>query len=217
MRGQVAANAAPVDGFGNEVRFEMSLQDRIVPPFGVTPVFSHCRDASEPHFKTHTKFIFRQIAFESRAFATLRIQDEDGRRPEHVEAMKALRIFVEMNFQRHESFVDESGEFGIRVRLGFQPSTSFSGGGRAEIDEKRFALLFGKSHRSLDVSDPINGHMMILPVKFGSSYQTAANLICYFDNRSTQSAYCVMKSRRNFSVDAAIAPFSSNTVDTFPM
>ena len=108
MGRQITADATPIDGFGNEVRFGISLQDRIVPTVGVSPVFPHGRDSGEPHFKTHTKFIFRKIAFQPRAFTTLRIEDEDGRCPEHIEAMKALRIFVEVNFQRHEVFVYES-------------------------------------------------------------------------------------------------------------
>jgi hypothetical protein len=44
-------------------------------------------------------------------------------------------MFLDVGFDRNKTRVDESGDFIICVRLGFQPSTCSSSRSRAEIEE----------------------------------------------------------------------------------
>jgi len=50
-------------------------------------------------------------------------------------------MFLDVRLDREEIRVDESGDSLIRVRLGFQPSTSPSSRSRAEIEQNRPAGL----------------------------------------------------------------------------
>ena len=75
--------------------------------------------------------------------------------------MKVFRVLLDVNIQRNEVLVDERRDLRILVRLGFQPSTCYSGRCGAEIDEQRFILFFGLTYSFVGIFDPVYGHKKI--------------------------------------------------------
>jgi hypothetical protein len=71
-------------------------------------------------------------------------------------------MFLDMRFDRQKIRIDEGRDAFIRVRLGLQPSTGPSSGGRAEIDQDRPAGVVRLFQRGIDVLAPLNCHGVIL-------------------------------------------------------
>ena len=75
-------------------------------------------------------------------------------------------MFLDVCFEGYEVFVDEGGSFFVAVRLGFQPSTSASGGRGAEIDQHGFLLFFRFGKRAVSVFSPMYFHLCFPPSPF---------------------------------------------------
>jgi hypothetical protein len=80
------------------------------------------------------KLILRQVAFDPMLFGARRIQDQDRRGPDRIEPIEPRRMFFDVRLDREKIRVDKARNPFIRVRLGFQPSTSASRRSRAEIE-----------------------------------------------------------------------------------
>lgn len=72
--------------------------------------------------------------------------------------MKILRVVLYMNVQRNEVVLDVRRQTGVGVRLCLEPNTPVSTGRRAEVDEKRLALIFRLIQCFVSIGDPIHGH-----------------------------------------------------------
>jgi hypothetical protein len=71
-------------------------------------------------------------------------------------------MFFDVRFERDEVLVNEGSDFGVGIRLGFQPSAAASGRRRAEIDQQRLLPCFRVGHCGIDVSAPLNAHDVAL-------------------------------------------------------
>ena len=112
------------------------------------------------------EFVFREITLKAQPFTALRIEHQNRRRPDGIEAFEISRIFLDVHPERHKSFVDERCQTGITVGLGLQPSTGTSGRGGAEIYKKRFALFFRSVQCLIGIFDPVYGHDLYLHLDF---------------------------------------------------
>ena len=72
--------------------------------------------------------------------------------------MEVSGMLFDVCFERYEVFVDEVGGFVVAVRLGFQPSTSASGGRSAEIDQHRSFTGLRFRERRIGVCHPVHFH-----------------------------------------------------------
>ena len=158
VRSRVTADALVVNGLGGVCRIRVFFGDLGVAAFGVGPVLFHEGDAGEAHLKIGFEFVFRQITLKAPAFLAFGIHDQNGRRPDGVEAFEITGILLDMDVKRDEVLVYERGDFRISVRFGLQPNTGSSVGGRAEIDEQGFFLFFSVIERLVGVCDPVYGH-----------------------------------------------------------
>ena len=73
--------------------------------------------------------------------------------------MEIDRVLFDVGFEWDEVVVDERSCLVVAVRLGFQPSTCASGGGRAEVDQHGFLLRFGFGECCVSVCQPMNFHI----------------------------------------------------------
>ena len=137
----VAAYALPVNGLGCIVRIGILLDHVGVAPLGLSKVFLHESDTPERDLGKRPEVVSGQISLEARAFFAIGVCDHDRRRPRGVETVKVFGILLEMNIERNEVLVDKGRDFGVLVRLGFQPSTCTSRRRGAEIDQQRFVLF----------------------------------------------------------------------------
>jgi hypothetical protein len=124
----------------------------------VWPLLAHERDAGQRDLQARPNPVFRQVTFDAIALLTVRVQHENRRRPNRIEALKPGRMFFDVGFERDEGPVDEVSSFLIAVGLGLQPSTSASGRGSREIDEQRLVFRFSALERLVHVFDPIDEH-----------------------------------------------------------
>jgi len=122
----VMAHAEPVDRLGRHGRVRIILSHAGKNLLGVGPFLVHESHTSQTHFQTRAKPILWQIAFDAITLDTIRIHDEDGRRPKRVEAMEPRRVLFDVSFERHKILMDEVCDLLVAVGLGFQPSTSAS-------------------------------------------------------------------------------------------
>jgi hypothetical protein len=76
--------------------------------------------------------------------------------------MEVDGVLFDVSFKWNEVLVDESGDFVVAVRLGFQPSTCASSGSRAEVDEHRLFLSLGLRECSVSVCQPVYFHVLLL-------------------------------------------------------
>ncbi|HEY5839045.1 MAG TPA: hypothetical protein VIT19_08420 [Pyrinomonadaceae bacterium] len=86
----------------------------------------HERHPRNAHLQTSAKPLLRQIAFDAVAFDAFRIQDQNRRRPNRVEAFEVRGMFLDVSFEWDEVLVDEVGGTFVGIGLGFQPSTGAS-------------------------------------------------------------------------------------------
>ena len=115
VRRFVAAHAFPIKRLGRGVAVWITIENFGVPAFRFSPVLTRESDACEPELQLRTKFIARQITFETEAFLALRIEKEHTRRPEGVETMEVSRVLFDVCCERYEVFVDEGGGFFVGV------------------------------------------------------------------------------------------------------
>ena len=73
--------------------------------------------------------------------------------------MEVRGMLFDVRFERYEVFVDEGSCFVVAVRFGFQPNTSASGRGSAEIDQHRPFTGLGFRKRRVGVCHPVNFHV----------------------------------------------------------
>jgi hypothetical protein len=99
-----------------------------------------------------------QIPFEAVPLGTVRIENEDRRRPLGVETLEHLRLLLGVGTVRDEVFRDERRDLGIGVDLGIQPSACPSHRGGAEVEKHRPAGLGRFAKRCVDVSLPCDFH-----------------------------------------------------------
>jgi hypothetical protein len=71
-------------------------------------------------------------------------------------------MFLDVRLDRDKIRVYEAGDTFIRVRLGFQPSTSASSRSRTEVEQDRPARLLRLAESGINVLAPLNGHGPIL-------------------------------------------------------
>ena len=138
VRSRIMADTLPVNGVRSVDGIRMILDDACITLLRVGPPLIHNVEPRESHLEVDAKLVFRQIALKTPAFLTVRIEDEDGWRPHCFKAAEVFRVLFDMDRERDEVVVDELREFGICVRLGFQPSAASSLRCGAEIDEQWF-------------------------------------------------------------------------------
>jgi len=79
------------------------------------------------------ELLLRKVALDPVSFRALAIEDQNRRGPGRIEAMKPRGMLLDVSLDGEKTRMNEGCDALIRVRLGFQPSTSPSGGSRAEI------------------------------------------------------------------------------------
>ena len=162
----VLTDSAPVDGLGRDRNIPISLGQTGKDLLCVQPLLAHEGDARQPNFQTRAEPVCRQVAFKAITFLTVRVCNENRRRPNRVEALEPCGMLFDMGFERDECLVDEAGGFLIAVGLGLQPSTSTSSGGGGKIYEHGLVFRPGPLKRGVNVLDPIDEHRMHLVSQF---------------------------------------------------
>jgi hypothetical protein len=71
--------------------------DRGVAAFGVRPFLITQSDASQSHVEKNAKLVFWKIAFQSPSLLAVRVEDQNGRSPERIEAAKVFRVLFDVN------------------------------------------------------------------------------------------------------------------------
>jgi hypothetical protein len=77
--------------------------------------------------------------------------------------MKIDGLFLDVDLDGNEVFIDESGDLRIGVDFGIQPSAGPSGGSGAEVQQQRFLLFLRQSEGGIDILGEIDGHSLRLP------------------------------------------------------
>jgi hypothetical protein len=70
-------------------------------------------------------------------------------------------MFLDMSVDRNEIPVDELCGFGIRIRLGLQPSTGTSSRRGTEVKQDGLFFLFRQKQRLIDILTPVYGHVRL--------------------------------------------------------
>ena len=113
------------------------------------------------------ELVFWQVAFDPIAFRALGIEDQDGGGPSRVEPMEPGGMFLDVRLDREKICIYESSNALIRIRLGFQPSTSASSRRGAEIEQDGPARFLRFRQSGIDVFAPLNCHASILQLGKG--------------------------------------------------
>ena len=106
----------------------------------------------------HQKVNGWEIALEPVTFGSIRVRENEGRRPLRTEALEDLGLFSDVNLDRQEVLADEPIDVGIRISLGIQPSARSSHRCGVEIQEQCLLGLPRLNERRIDVLAPFNGH-----------------------------------------------------------
>lgn len=93
----------------------MFARHGVVPPFGLGPVLPDESQASEAHFEMGAKLFNGKIALQPPAFLSFSVEDQYGRRPERIETLEILRVFLYVNMERDKILFDERCQTGIAV------------------------------------------------------------------------------------------------------
>ena len=115
VRRLVAAHAFPIKRVGRGLAVWITIENLGVSAFRFSPVLTRESDACQPELQLRTKFIARQITFETVTFFAVRIEEEHTRCPKCVEAMEVSRVLFDVCCERYEVFVDEGGGFFVAV------------------------------------------------------------------------------------------------------
>jgi hypothetical protein len=89
-------------------------------------------------------------------FGAFRIHYQLGGSPLRSEAGKSVWFFFYVKFDRDEVIGNELANPVIGINLGFQPGTSPSHRGGAEIQQHRFLSAFGLRKGGIDILPPID-------------------------------------------------------------
>jgi hypothetical protein len=89
-------------------------------------------------------------------FGAFRIHYQLGGSPLRSEAGKSVRFFFYMKFDRDEVIGNELANPVVGINLGFQPGTSPSHRGGAEIQQNRFLSAFGLRKGGIGILLPID-------------------------------------------------------------
>jgi hypothetical protein len=144
VRAAVTGDAAPEHRFGREMGLAELCYDLVVPLLRVAEFLLHECNPAETATQCRVEIAAGKVAFKSEALFAGAIEEQNGGRPDRVEAMEPSRVLLDVRFDRQEMRFDEIGRLLIPVRLGFQPSACRSSGRRAEIDQQRTSLFFGQ-------------------------------------------------------------------------
>ncbi len=78
-----------------------------VAAFGVGPFLITESDPRQAHIEKSPKLVFGKITFQSPTLLAIRVEDQNGRRPESVEAAEVLRVLFDVNTKRDKILIDE--------------------------------------------------------------------------------------------------------------
>jgi hypothetical protein len=66
------------------------------------PLLAHKGNARQSNFQTRAEPVCRQVAFNTIAFLAARVRNQNGRRPDRVEAFEPCGMLFDMGFERDE-------------------------------------------------------------------------------------------------------------------
>jgi len=130
----VVAYRAPVASFRRRGGVRVLRHYFAIDSFGVRPSLLFERNPRQADLKLCLELLLGKIALDAVPFRALGIQDQNCRGPGCVEAMEPGRMFLDVSLYGEEIRLDKGRDAFIRVRFGFQPSTSSSSGSRAEVE-----------------------------------------------------------------------------------
>ena len=154
----VVAHCTPVTGFGGGRSVRLLFSDISVDPLRLREFFLFKRYSPQSHCELRLEVFLRKIALDAMPFRAGGIQEDDGWGPSRIEAMEPDRVLFDVSLDGEEIGVDEGRDAFIRVRLGFQPSTSSSSGSRAEIEQDGPARLPRFLESRIDIFPPFDCH-----------------------------------------------------------
>lgn len=125
------------------------------------------------------KFFLWKVAFQPRPLFSVRIEHQNGRSPESVEAAKVSGILLNVNMERNEILFDVRRQTGVFIRLFLKPNTSPSTGRGAKIYQQRPFLIFCFFQRLVGVCDPVNRHIYLLRILIRTDYNNNGNSVVY--------------------------------------
>lgn len=108
------------------------------------------------------KLVFGQIALDAKSLFAVLVEDQDGRRPEDVKAVKSGWVFLDMDGRGNKLFFDELCYLRVTVRFGFQPSAPASSRRGAEIEQDGTVLRLRLGECGVSVLNPVDGHAYLL-------------------------------------------------------
>jgi hypothetical protein len=79
------------------------------------------------------------------------------------EALEALRVFFDVDLDRHESIVDERSYTLVGVYLGIQPSARPSHWGGTEIKQDSAPVRLSLLQAAIDILLPFHSHEILPP------------------------------------------------------
>jgi hypothetical protein len=122
----VFTDRVPVHSFRCNGQVAETVDDLGIEFLRIGELLVHERHARNAHLKSCAEPVFRQIAFDAGPFDAFRIQDQNRRRPDRVEAFEVRGMFLDVRFKWDEVLIDEVGGFLIGIGLGLQPSACAS-------------------------------------------------------------------------------------------
>ena len=129
------------------------------------------RGFPEAQLQLCEKVVNGKETFNPMPFDAVVVEDQDRRRPVHVQALAEAGIetvgIAHVHATREEFRSDEPHHPLVRVHLGFQPSTARSHRSRGEVDERPFSVLLRLVECLLRVPPPGDSalsHCSALPV-----------------------------------------------------
>lgn len=109
LRLLVSANGSPIQRLGGGRRVRELFGGLVVVPFGFRPALMHELDASQSDMELGHEFVAREIALQAMLLVAFRVEDENGRCPERLEAVENGSALLDVARDRDEVLVDEPG------------------------------------------------------------------------------------------------------------
>ena len=133
VRSLIVADRPPIASFRRRERVRIFLDHLTIESFGVGPPLLLKSNPRQGHCKLRRELVLRQVALDPVPLSALGVEDQNRRGPGRIEAMKPGGMLFDVSLDGEKIRVDKGCDTLVRVRLGFQPSTSPSSRSRAEI------------------------------------------------------------------------------------
>jgi hypothetical protein len=97
----------PIESLWSGLGFRITIQNFLITPFGLRPVFIHESNSRQSELELRPELVSRQIAFQSRTFFSVCIEQQYGWGPNRIEAMEISGVLFDVGLKWDEVVVNK--------------------------------------------------------------------------------------------------------------